>query len=104
LINNNLNTNLKPKTGQVNAKTISKKVRYRKGKGDCWDNSEILYKKLKNSGQQVRIIQYRTSFSPRHRSVQIYKNGAWVDYNYKSKGYAKRYSATKYKPRAHVIK
>ncbi|MGZ4857499.1 MAG: hypothetical protein ACXVZU_03940 [Methanobacteriaceae archaeon] len=65
-----------------------------KGTGDCWTNSAILFNQLKKSGLKVRIIQYPTSMSPRHRSVQIYKNGKWVNYNYKANGYAMRYWAT----------
>jgi N-acetylmuramoyl-L-alanine amidase len=116
MISNDVNTNHNLKTAKVSAKTVTKKVRhnyskksmtsYRNGKGtgDCWQNSEILYNQLKGSGQQVRIIQYRTSLSPRHRSVQICQNGAWIDYNYKSNGYAKLYYATKNKAGASVIK
>ena len=75
-----------------------------KGSGDCWTNSEILFKSLKNKGLKVRIIQYRTSMSSRHRSVQIYSNGQWTDYNYKANGYAMRYYATKSKPGCFVYK
>jgi N-acetylmuramoyl-L-alanine amidase len=116
MISNDANTNHNLKTVKVNAKTVTKKVRhsyskkslasYRigRGTGDCWQNSEILYNQLKSSGQSVRIIQYRTSLSPRHRSVQICQNGGWVDYNYKANGYAKLYYACKNKPGACVIK
>ena len=75
-----------------------------KGTGDCWVNSDNLYNQLTSTGEQARIIQYGTSLSPRHRSVQIYQNGGWVDYNYKANGYAKRYYATKNKPGEHVVK
>ncbi|KZX16810.1 putative peptidoglycan binding domain protein [Methanobrevibacter cuticularis] len=75
-----------------------------KGVGDCWDNSEMLYKKLSKDGKTVRIIQYPTSLSSNHRSVQIYQNGAWIDYNYKGNGYKKVYYATKNKSGAIVIK
>ena len=74
-----------------------------RGKGDCWDNSAALYGRLTASGQKARIIQYRTSLSSRHRSVQVYKNGRWVDYDYKGNGYAKTYFATKNKPGMSVI-
>ena len=76
----------------------------KKGTGDCWTNSAILLKQLKTKGYKVRIIQYRTSYSARHRSVQIYTGGHWVDYNYKANGYAWRYYATKSKPGLKVIK
>jgi hypothetical protein len=93
---------------KVHAKTVSKKslAKYRNGKGtgDCWTNSAILYNQLKKTGKKVRIIQYKTSLSPRHRSIQVYQNGRWVDYNYKANGYAKLYYATKSKPGVHVVK
>jgi N-acetylmuramoyl-L-alanine amidase len=65
-----------------------------KGTGDCWDNSAALYKKLTSSGSKARIIQYATSQSSRHRSVQVYNDGEWVNYDYKSNGYAQTYYAT----------
>jgi N-acetylmuramoyl-L-alanine amidase len=65
-----------------------------KGIGDCWDNSAALYKKLTSSGSQARIIQYATSQSSRHRSVQVYSDGEWVNYDYKANGYARTYYAT----------
>jgi hypothetical protein len=80
------------------AYTYKVTVRYTKssgkGTGDCWTNSEILFQQLKKSGLKVRIIQYASSMSPRHRSVQIYKNGKWVNYDYKANGYAQTYYAT----------
>jgi cell wall hydrolase len=75
-----------------------------KGVGDCWDNSEMLYKQLKAQGKDVRIIQYPTSLSSRHRSIQYYSNGKWVDYNYKENGYKKVYYATNNKNGAILIK
>jgi N-acetylmuramoyl-L-alanine amidase len=79
------------------AKSYAKAVRhYRggKGSGDCWTNSAALYSQLTGSGQKARIIQYASSLSPRHRSVQVYSNGAWVNYDYKANGYAQTYYAT----------
>jgi len=76
---------------------VTVKVYYKtsgKGVGDCWTNSEILYQKLKSQGYRVRIIQYPTSYSSRHRSVQYYSNGRWCNYNYKANGYAWRYYYT----------
>ena len=71
---------------------------YGKGVGDCWANSDYLMGQLTKAGVKARIIQYRTSMSPRHRSVQLYQNGNWVDYNYKANGYRMRYWATSSKP------
>jgi len=75
-----------------------------RGIGDCWVNSEHLFNRLTGSGIRARIIQYRTSLSPRHRSVQVYQNGAWVDYDYRASGYARRYFATRNKPGLTVIR
>ncbi|MEN6328679.1 MAG: hypothetical protein ABFC91_00105 [Methanobacteriaceae archaeon] len=75
-----------------------------KGTGDCWTNSEILYNKLKAQGYRVRIIQYATSMSSRHRSVQYYKDGKWVNYDYKGNGYAMRYWYTSNYVNGKVIK
>ena len=90
------------------AYTYRYKVRYTssggKGTGDCWTNSEILFKQLSAAGQKVRIIQYPTSQSSRHRSVQLYQNGAWVNYDYKGNGYAWRYHATSGSSHGKVIK
>ncbi len=46
---------------------------------DCWAMSAYLSNQLKNQGYNVRTLQYATSMSSRHRSVQIYQNGAWVN-------------------------
>lgn len=88
---------------KVNGKTHYRKARaayvYRykrsgRGGGDCWTNSANLYGRLTASGQKARIIQYASSLSPRHRSVQVYSNGGWVNYDYKGNGYAQTYHAT----------
>jgi hypothetical protein len=71
--------------------------------GDCWAMSKYLYKKLTKKGTKARIVQYRTSMSSRHRSVQLYKSGKWVDYNYKAHGINKIYNATSSKPGLKVI-
>lgn len=53
--------------------------------GDCFAWSAALWQELKNAGYTPRIVQYRTSYAPNHRSVQ-YKDssGQWVDYPYDS--------------------
>jgi hypothetical protein len=90
------------------AYTYRYKVRYTsrggKGTGDCWTNSENLFNQLKAQGLKVRIIQYPTSLSSRHRSVQLYQNGAWVNYNYKANGYKRTYYATSGSSHGKVIK
>lgn len=64
--------------------------------------SEYLYRKLTSAGKTVRIIQYATSMSPRHRTVQVYSGGRWVDYSYS--GYNKIYHPTSSKPGMFVVK
>lgn len=60
--------------------------------GDCWAHSAWYSSKLRTQGYSTRIVQYSTSLSSRHRSVQVYKNGKWVDADYSK--YNKIYSAT----------
>ncbi len=56
------------------------------GSGDCWAMSEYLNNKLKSAGYQSRIIQYSTSYSSQHRSVQLYQ-GKWITVPYRAYGY-----------------
>lgn len=99
-------TNRKYSTKSTSTRRSSGSTSWNRGKGsgDCWDNSASLYKSLTRNGQKARIIQYGTSYSPRHRSVQTYSNGKWSDYNYKKNGYAVRYYATSKKPGRSVVK
>ena len=89
---------------KVYYKSSYKSSKGSKGTGDCWTNSAILYNQLKKQGYKVRIIQYATSMSSRHRSVQYYSNGKWVNYNYKGNGYAMRYWYTSNYVNGKVIK
>lgn len=50
--------------------------------GDCWAHSSWYSSKLKSQGYSTRVVQYASSLSSRHRSVQIQKNGKWVDADY----------------------
>ncbi len=61
---------------------------------DCWAMSASLSSKLRSQGYTVRTIQYATSMSPRHRSVQYYNGNSWVNYDYKGNGYSWAYYAT----------
>lgn len=55
------------------------------GGGDCWAWSAALWQELRNIGYTARIVQYPTSQSSRHRSVQYKDNsGSWQDYPYSS--------------------
>jgi peptidoglycan hydrolase-like protein with peptidoglycan-binding domain len=73
------------------------------GSGDCWAMSDYLYSKLRAAGIKSRIVQYSTAYSARHRSVQLYQNGAWVDVPYSSYGYSTMFKATSCKPGLTVI-
>jgi hypothetical protein len=57
------------------------------GAGDCWAMSEYLNSKFRAAGYNSRIIQYATSYSSRHRSVQLNLNGKWVTVPYRAYGY-----------------
>jgi hypothetical protein len=54
------------------------------GAGDCWAMSEYLYNKMTAAGVKARIIQYSTSYSSNHRSVQYILNNAWVNAPYRT--------------------
>ena len=51
--------------------------------GDCWAMSAYLYYELVHAKIHARIIQYRTKWSSRHRSVQ-YWIGHWVNVPYRT--------------------
>jgi hypothetical protein len=55
--------------------------------GDCWAYSAYLDGKFKAAGYKSRVIQYATSYSSRHRSVQLYQNGGWKTVPYRAYGY-----------------
>ena len=55
--------------------------------GDCWAYSAYLNGKFKAAGYKSRVIQYATSYSSRHRSVQLYQNGQWKTVPYRAYGY-----------------
>lgn len=55
--------------------------------GDCWAFSDDLNAKFKTAGYKSRIIQYATSYSSNHRSVQLYQNGQWKTVPYRAYGY-----------------
>ncbi len=59
----------------------------RAGAGDCWAMSEYLNNKFKGAGYNSRVIQYATSYSSQHRSVQVNQNGKWVTVPYRAYGY-----------------
>ena len=65
------------------------------GGGDCHAWSAALWQELKNIGYAVRIVQYATSQSSNHRSVQYKDNsGNWQDYPYSSTNLPRNATAT----------
>lgn len=62
------------------------------GSGDCWAFSEFIYTELKSYKVNCRVVQYGTSMSDRHRSVQ-YKNkkNEWEDFPYRKYGWNTKY-------------
>ena len=65
------------------------------GAGDCWAMSDYLYKHMAAAGMKSRIIQYATAYSSRHRSVQYFSNGAWVNAPYRAYGLNMLFNNTK---------
>jgi methionine-rich copper-binding protein CopC len=53
------------------------------GGGDCWAMSDYLYTHMTAAGMTARIIQYATSMSSQHRSVQYRQNNTWVNAPYR---------------------
>lgn len=64
------------------------------GSGDCWAMSDYLYKKFKAAKVKARIVQYSTEYASNHRSVQLYKNGSWVDVPYRTYGFNSMFNNT----------
>ncbi|MBO7210097.1 MAG: hypothetical protein J6V44_03670 [Methanobrevibacter sp.] len=67
-------------SGQAQSYTDMKKS----GCGSCFAWSGALYTELTAKGYQARVVQYGTNQAWNHRSVEIYDNGQWVDYPYRS--------------------
>ncbi len=87
-----------------NSRKTYSRTRYGYTNGmDCWAMSSYLSGKLRSQGYNVRTIQYATSMSSRHRSVQYYNGNSWVNYDYKGNGYSSIYYATSNSKRGSVI-
>lgn len=52
------------------------------GYGDCWAMSDYLYHELEARKINARIIQYKTTMSTAHRTVQIHNGKNWVNFDY----------------------
>ena len=73
------------------------------GAGDCWAMSDYLQTKFSKAGIKSRVVQYANGYSSRHRSVQLYQNGKWLDVPYKKYGINQMFSAQSSKPSMKVI-
>ena len=63
------------------------------GYGDCWAFSEFIFDELKSYKVNCRVVQYVTSMSDAHRSVQYKdKNNNWADFPYREYGWGSRYN------------
>jgi len=63
--------------------------------GDCWAMSAYLYESLKRYKIHARIIQYKTHWSARHRSVQYRLNNHWYNMPYRTYFYTNMFNNTK---------
>jgi len=66
--------------------------------------SDCLYKNIKKMGVECKILQYETTLSTRHRSVQIKSNDEWIDLPYGRYGFDHRFAAAHSKPGMFVYK
>jgi len=62
--------------------------------GDCWGLAEWAAKQLKANNYKARIVQGPSSSSSRHRWVQVYIDGKWI--NFESSLVTKRYGSKHY--------
>ena len=73
------------------------------GCGSCWAWSGALYTECTAKNYQCKVIEYQTSYSGQHRSVQINNNGNWEDFPYGQTNVPKMVYATSSKPGLHDI-
>lgn len=64
------------------------------GGGDCWGCSATLSCELESRGVTTRILQYPTSASSRHRSVQYLDGSEWKDFPYRQYGFNSLFNNT----------
>jgi hypothetical protein len=75
-----------------------------KGCGDCWAMSEYIYNQLSMANIKSRVVQYVTTMSGRHQSVQLFNNGEWTDLNYDNYKFDYRFKATDNKPGMIIVR
>ena len=74
------------------------------GCGDCHAMSDALYIELSEKGYTVKIVQYVSSGSDRHRSVMYNENGQWKDFPYRDTKLHQSFNNTKGSEKGKVIK
>ena len=63
------------------------------GVGECWAFSDLIFTELKRYKVSCRIMNYPTSASGNHRSVQYKdKNGKWQNFPYREYGWNTKYN------------
>ena len=74
-------------------------------RGDCWGCSDTIACELISRNVDVRILEYVTSSSDQHRSVQ-YKNnhGKWINFPYRKYGFSQLFNDTSNVVTGHEIK
>lgn len=89
-ISNKAFKNYKYKVGGNTCSTWS--CMKKSGYGDCWAFSEFIYNELKSYKVNCRVVEYGTSYSEQHRSVQYQdKKNKWVDFPYREYGWGTKY-------------
>lgn len=64
------------------------------GAGDCWGCSDTLSCELTQRGVKTKILEYGTSMSSAHRSVQYLDGSEWKNFPYKKYGFHSYFTAT----------
>ena len=65
------------------------------GGGDCWGCSDTLSCELEKRGVKTKILEYPTSASSQHRSVQYLDGSEWKNFPYRKYGFNSSFNDTK---------
>lgn len=65
----------------------------KRGYGDCWAFSDLIFEEMKKYKIGVKIVEYSTNMSDKHHSV-MYKDekGKWADFPYREYGWNTKYN------------
>lgn len=64
------------------------------GGGDCWGCSDTLSCELEQRGVKTKILEYPTSASSQHRSVQYLDGSEWKNFPYRKYGFNSSFNST----------